>query len=92
MARKGKKKKSRPRDEEEVDDDLDEALPPPPPRKAGPPTDAYVGMLAVSFVALLTTAGLLYLDFDALSGQQVSPPAVAVPALGMATTTTPPTR
>lgn len=82
MARK--KKKSRPRDDD--DDDLldDDDLPAAPPRKTGPRNDAYVGMLAISFVCLVATSVMLFLDFGAMDGQQVSPPAVTVPPLGAA--------
>ena len=84
MAKKKKPKKTRPRDED-LDDDLDDDLPP-PPRKTGPRSDAYVGMLGVSFACLVATAVILYMDFEALGGQQVSPPAVTVPPLGASAT------
>lgn len=76
------------RNEDEEDDDLDDA--PARPAKTGPRSDAYVGMLAVTFLALATSAALLYMDFDSLSGQQVTPPVVNVPALGAPGAAAPP--
>jgi hypothetical protein len=66
------------RDEEE-DEDGDS---PAAPKKPKPRNDAYVGMLAITFVSLVASAVLFYLDFDSLSGQQIQEPNFVVPPLG----------
>ncbi len=77
------RKKSRIEDDSDSDIDIDASK----PSKPQAPPDAYVGMLGISFVALVISAALLYFDFESLNQQTVQPPSVAVPALGARTIT-----
>ncbi len=52
---------------------------------AKPRNDAYVGLLAITFLALATAAGLIYTDAESLAAQSLSPPTFSVPPLGSAT-------
>lgn len=61
------------RDDDE--DDVEETK----PRKV---SDAYVGMLFISFVCLCGAAALLYVDFEELQSKTFAQPTVKVPGLG----------
>lgn len=83
MARK--KSKRRDDDEDDLPDDtsgevesLDDGL----PRRRKPKDDAWTGLLAIAFLALVGATVLFYLDHAALSAQQVSPPSFTLPGLG----------
>lgn len=62
------------RDEDDDDDILDD--------EQKPKNDAYVGMLAITFLTLAVSAALFYMDFESLNEQSVQPPSVNLPALG----------
>lgn len=68
------KKHSRRRDEDDDDD---------APAVDKPRSDAYVGLLAISLLALITGAVLLYLDYDELAKAQSPPPAVTLSDNGL---------
>lgn len=68
------------------DDDDEDGDTPAAPQKPKPRSDAYVGMLGITTAALIAAGVLFYMDFEALNAQQVSPPQVAVPALGASST------
>ncbi|OWK36405.1 hypothetical protein [Fimbriiglobus ruber] len=89
---KKKKKKAAPRDEDEVvdeaddDDDGDDGYSEP---KKGSRNDAYVGLLAITLLALIAASVMFYLDFTELSASPVQSPSFTVPGLGGSTSTTP---
>lgn len=78
----------------EDDDDLEEEAPRRSARRAvdeddepaddlsRPRDDAYTGLLMIALVALIGACLFWYLDNEALSGQQISPPTVNVGGLG----------
>mgnify|MGYP000613304159 FL=1 len=86
MAKKKKKKKEE-LDEDyevapaaEVEDGAEEAAPSlRRPQQAKPRNDAYVMMLAITFLALVTGCVLMYLDAAQYEGK--NPPQAAIPAL-----------
>jgi hypothetical protein len=65
--------RSRRRDD---DDDRDAAEPP-------TRSDAYVGLLAISLVALIAGCVFMFLDHDELEKQTVNPPSVTVSEDGL---------
>jgi hypothetical protein len=81
--------------EDEDDDDLEDDEPRRPARRAlgdqaeaedddpsKPKDDAYTGLMVLALVALIGACVFWYLDHEALSGQQVSPPSVNIGGLG----------
>lgn len=58
------------------DDDDDDGAP-------KPKSDAYVGLLAISFLALLVGVVLLYVDYDELAKQTVPQPQVSTSEDGL---------
>lgn len=68
-----KKNRGRTDDDEDEDDDLGDEIDDDPDR---PRNNVYVGLGAITLVALLTSAVFLYLDHDANNKKQ--PPAVSV--------------
>ncbi|CAN5228739.1 hypothetical protein BH11PLA2_BH11PLA2_21430 [soil metagenome] len=49
-----------------------------------PKSDAYVGLLAISLIALIAGAVLLYVDFDELQKAQAPVPTITVSEDGLA--------
>jgi|GEM_PF-1636643 len=87
MAKKKKKRKEELVEEEYLDEapmaeeeqDAREFIPPSRRPTAKPRNDAYVMMLAITFLALVTGCVLMYLDAAQYEGK--NPPAAAIPAL-----------
>lgn len=69
MARKGKKR----------DDDRDDDAPEAPKVKS----DAYVGLLAISFLALVVGCVFMFLDHDELAKQNLPAPSIAASDSGL---------
>lgn len=77
-----KKKKSRKVEEEYDDDDLVEtADDDTEPESTGPQANLYVGLAALTLLALVLAATLFYLDHDELAAQSMPNPQVNIPAL-----------
>lgn len=79
------------RDDDFEDDDRDETDDDDNPRRGKkekeddpnrPRNNAYTGMLAITFVALVAASVLMYLDHEDLLGQTVTAPKFDVPAIG----------
>lgn len=76
MARKKTKPKPKARPRRGDDDEIDV--------KPGTRSDAYVGLLAISFLALLVGCVFMFLDHDELSQQKADVPTVSAAPEGLA--------
>lgn len=82
------KKKSKSKAKSVAIDDDDDVAPkkskkPASDAPTGTPSDAYVGLLAISLLGLIFGAVLLYLDHDELATKKADPPTVALSDNGL---------